>query len=59
MHEMVTYLVYSSVSLFILCDLSSSPKVAMPIATPDTVANATGSIRPAIAVNQTARATAR
>lgn len=44
----MTYRLYSSVSLFILCALSSSPKVAMPIAMPETVANATGSMRPAI-----------
>ena len=43
-----TYWLYSSVSLFILCDLSSSPKVAVPIAMPEIVAKAMGSMRPAI-----------
>lgn len=44
----MTYRLYSSVSLFICCAFNSSPKVAMPIATPEMVASATGRIRPAI-----------
>ena len=47
----MTYRLYSSVSLFIRCAFNSSPKVAIPIATPETVANATGRIRPAITAN--------
>lgn len=42
------YRSYSSVSLFIRCVLSSSPKVAIPMAIPEMVAKATGNMRPAI-----------
>jgi len=48
-----TYRLYSSSNRFFRCSLNSPSNVAIPIEMPATVANAIGSIRPAIALART------